>query len=345
MPRLVQKGTLVWTVCAAVLAHWMLAGPSHAQDLGRSVYQRNSLYNRIFVYRRGSVVTLQFGQRRGVAMQSQVDMSDLRRHMFEYTALSFCGLLYKEEPKRLLVLGLGGGVIPREMRHYFPDLEIDVAEIDPDIPPIAERFFGFRRDDKLKVHITDGRVFIRNRLREDPVRKYDLIILDAFNSDYIPFHLMTREFLREVQGLLADDGVVVANVFYSDRLFEAELKTFLLVFGRCQTFFGAYSTNAMIVALGPEARLLSAQETANGAAALQSKHKFAFDLRAVARRLRPNTYPAPSAQVLTDDRAPVNWLRKQNTERTPDRSPERTGEDQPLQPGPDKERNRQSVAP
>jgi len=282
-----------------------------ARGLGQLIHKKNSLYHRIFVYRRGPVVTLQFGKRRAVPMQSQVNLSDLRQHMLEYTMLSFCGLLYAPEPERMLVLGLGGGVIPRELHYYFPALDIHVVEIDPEIPLIAKRFFGFREDDKLKVHIADGRMFIKKQLRRDPVPKYDLIILDAFNSDYIPFHLMTKEFLEEVKGVLAEDGVVIANVFYNNRLFDAELKTFLAVFGRCQVFFGAHSTNAMLVAPGPAGTTLTVREAVRRAKILQRKHRLAFNVLTVAKRLRPKRRPDSRAEVLTDDLAPVNWLRKQ----------------------------------
>jgi len=288
-----------------------------ARDFGSLIYQKDSLYHRIFVYKDGSVVTLQFGQRPNVQKQSQVNLNDLRQNMLEYTNLAFCGLLYKPEPERMLVLGLGGGVIPREIRHYLPALEIDVVEIDPEIPPIAAGFFSFREDDKLRVHIDDGRMFVKKQLRLDPVPKYDIIILDAFNSDYIPFHLMTKEFLEELKVVLAEDGVVIANVFYSNRLFDAELKTFLAVFGRCQVFFGTSSGNAMLVSPGPNAAMLTVKEAVERAKILQHEHNLAFDMLVVANQLRPNTLPEPQAKVLTDDRAPVNWLRTQKRRKSP----------------------------
>jgi spermidine synthase len=307
------RKVLTLIFCVAVFSQLFFVSAAAAQGLGQPIYKKDSLYHRIFVYQRGSVVTLQFGKRPDVQAQSQVDLNNLRQHRLEYTRLAFCGLLYEPEPKRMLVLGLGGGVIPREMRHYLPALEIDVAEIDSEIPLIAKRFFDFHEDDKLKVHIDDGRMFIKKQLRLDPVPKYDLIILDAFNSDYIPFHLMTKEFLAEVKGILAEDGVVIANVFYSNRLFDAELKTFLAVFGQCQVFLGSHCDNAMLVSLGPTIPTLTIREAVGRAKILQQKHNLAFDMRMVAKRLRPNRRPDPHAKVLTDDRAPVNWLRRQQT--------------------------------
>lgn len=314
-----RKTALILMFCIALFCQLLFIRTADARvsRIGRLVHQKNSLYHRIMVYQRGSIITLRFNKQPAVQMQSQVNLRNLREHMLEYSTLAFCGLLYNPEPKKVLVLGLGGGVIPREMRHYFPELEIDVVEIDPEIPLIAKRFFGFRQDDKLRVHIADGRMFIKKQLRRDPVPKYDIVILDAFNSDYIPFHLMTKEFLEEVKGVLAEDGVVIANVFYSNRLFDAEFKTFLAVFGRCQVFFGDYSTNAMLVAPGPRSPMLTIKEAVGRARMLQRKHKLTFNVLTVAKRLRPDTRPEPRAKVLTDDRAPVNWLRTQERKKSP----------------------------
>jgi len=298
-------------LCVAVFSQLLSVSAASEAIWGRIAYERDSLYNRIFVYQRGTVVTLRFGRQPAVQVQSQVDLSNLRQHMLEYTGMTFCGLLYQPEPKRVLVLGLGGGVIPREMHHYFPEAEIDVAEIDAEILPIAKDFFGFREDDKLKVHIDDGRMFIKKQLRREPAPKYDIVILDAFNGDYIPFHLMTKEFLEEVKGILAEDGVVVANVFQNNRLFDAELVTFLAVFGRCQVFVGGYSANAMLVSPGSKGLMFTVQEAISRANVLQKKHGFAFDLPAVAGQLRPDIHFDGRAKVLTDDRAPVNRLRRQ----------------------------------
>lgn len=302
-------------LCVAAALGIVAAAGEYDPDLGWLIYSKDSLYHRILVYQSDSVVSLRFGRRGPLVIQSQVDTRDLSRHVQEYSALTFCGLLYQPQPETALVVGLGGGVIPRELRHYYPDLKIDVAEIDADILPVAKQFFGFRPDEKLRVHVSDGRVFIRKQLRLDPVPKYDLIILDAFLGDYIPFHLMTKEFLKETQEILAPDGVVVANVFYDNRLFDAELRTFINVFPSCQVYFGVWSVNAMIVGGGPSVQPLSVEEAARRAAALQAEHAFSFDMRAVAARLRPGIAPERRAQVLTDDQAPVNSLRWQEAER------------------------------
>jgi spermidine synthase len=280
-------------------------------DFGEVVHRKNSQYTSIFVYKSGSIATLRFGLRQNYAVESQVDLEQSHKHMLEYTEMMFSGLMYNSDPNRMLVLGLGGGVIPREMRHYYPNMEIDIAEIDKEIPVIAKEYFGFKDDEKMKVNVLDGRMFVKRQLRKNPVPKYDLIILDAFNSEYIPFHLMTKEFLEELKGLLSDDGVIVANVFYSNRLFEAEFKTFIDVFGKSQAYFGNQSTNAMIVTPGENVELLTSEQAVEKATELQEKLKLSFDFVRVAKLLAPERKPNARAEVLTDDRAPVNYLRNQ----------------------------------
>jgi spermidine synthase len=199
-----------------------------------------------------------------------------------------------------------------DFHHYFPQAAIDVVEIDGEIPAIAEEYFGFKTDERMKVHVEDGRMFIKKSLLRTPDRKYDYIVLDAFNGDYIPFHLMTKEFLEEVKSILSDNGVVVANVFSHNRLFDAELKTFIEVFGNCQVFLGQHSTNAILAAT-KAGTPLTKEAAAGRAVQLQSRHAFEFDLTTVARQLNPEVKPDARAKVLTDDRAPVNWLKTQDT--------------------------------
>lgn len=315
MRRNLKQAAITALCGVAAILQPFLAPVAIAQH-GRLVHRKDSLYHQILVYQNGPIVTLQFGRRTVVPIQSQTNLSNPREHTLEYTKLAFCGLLYKPQPKKMLVVGLGGGVIPRELHYYFPDSEIDVVELDPEIKEVATKFFSFNEDNKLKVHIDDGRVFVKKQLRSDPVPKYDIVILDAFNSDYIPFHLMTKEFLEELKGIVADDGVVVANVFYSSRLFDAEFKTFIDAFGRCQAFFGYESTNAMLVSSPSPNQVLTANEAISRAESLQSKHGFGFNLIMVARRLRPDASPERRARVLTDDRAPVNRLREEDREGT-----------------------------
>jgi len=118
-------------------------------------------------------------------------------------ALGACKLLF-DEPGKLLLIGLGGGSI---VKSYARDgWRIDAVEIDPAVARTARTWFGLE-DREARVHVEDGRHYLRTS-----TATYDLIILDAFGSSSIPFHLATREAFELMAARLAPRGVLAVNV-------------------------------------------------------------------------------------------------------------------------------------
>ena len=109
-----------------------------------------------------------------------------------------------EGPGDLLLIGLGGGSAARSFA--FDDWKVDAVEIDPTVSDVAARFFDLRPADAT-VHLADGRRFLT---RTD--RTYDVILLDAFGSSAIPFHLVTREAFALARSRLEPNGVLLLNV-------------------------------------------------------------------------------------------------------------------------------------
>ncbi len=139
--------------------------------------------------------------------QTIIDPSDPTRPISAYIPYMFLALpALGRPPTRVLFIGLGGGIMPMMLRQRHPELAIDIVELDPAVTEIAEAFFAFRRDPRLTVHHGDGRVF----LRRSEIR-YDLIFLDAYNAEAIPFHLTTQEFYGLMGRRLAPGGVIAVN--------------------------------------------------------------------------------------------------------------------------------------
>ena len=137
------------------------------------------------------------------------------------------------------------------LRDILPSTVIDTVEIDEAVVRVAKRYFDFAEDDQNRVYVQDARVFgKRAALRGE---QYDLIILDAFDGEYIPEHLMTIEFLGEMRDLLSDDGVLVANTFASSKLYDYESATYAEAFGGFLNFRLPTSGNRVI--LVPQAKL------------------------------------------------------------------------------------------
>src|SRR5262249_34785739 len=139
---------------------------------------------------------------------------------------------------------------------------IEVVELDPSVVKIAHGYFGYQEGTKTKVIVEDGRVFIkRTKLSGN---QYDLIILDAFTDEYIPEHMMTREFIKEVKTVLAPNGVLAANTINTSRLYDNESVTYKSVF---PTFFNLRMTNRVIIARNGE--LPTYQELEENAAQIE----------------------------------------------------------------------------
>lgn len=266
------------------------------------IYEKKSQYHHIMIYEDGPIRTLRLGDGPDAGKQSRIDKRDLDIHLLEYTRLVFAGLLVNPEPERVLIIGLGGGIIPRTIRRHFPDCIIDVVDIDLDVVKAAEKYFFFRPEGNTRVHISDGRLFLVREIENNPGKKYDMVILDAFNMDSIPLHLVTLEFLRQVKAILDPKGVVVANILSYTSYFHSELKTYQEVFNRCYVFMGRHAKNTIFVAPGSEALDLDSKGIIRDAELLQQKHHFSFSMKTIARQFRPGYSPKKGAKLLRDEK-------------------------------------------
>lgn len=162
--------------------------------------------------------------------------------IFEYTALMFVGFLFHPETKDVALIGLGGGYIPTVFRMHLPTVKLDTIEVDPLVYKLAKQYFGVKTSETQNIIIADGRQYLQ---KTD--KRYDQIWIDAFNTDYIPIHMTTAEFLKLAQSRLTKNGIVVQNIHKVNRLFDAHVMTFRSVFSKVFLFDGKRSGNAIIV--------------------------------------------------------------------------------------------------
>ena len=112
------------------------------------------------------------------------------------------GRYYQPHAKDALLLGLGAGLLPIEL--YRRGMKVRVVQPDPNIAYVARKFFDLPPE--VDVQIADARSF----LRSDP-RQYDLIFLDVFAGEDVPWYLLTVEAFREMQAHLRTGGRLVIN--------------------------------------------------------------------------------------------------------------------------------------
>jgi spermidine synthase len=197
----------------------------------------------------------------------------------------------------MLVVGLGGGTIPGVLHKHYPEATIDVVDIDPDVVRVAKEFFGFREDARMHAYVDDGRRFIENC--GEP---YDLIFLDAYSAEEIPYHLATQQFLAHVRRALSPKGVAVANVWSSDSnpLYDSMVRTYQAAFNELYILDVQGGGNKILLAL-PRRQWVQRDDLAKRGRAVSKERRFRYDLgHLVTYGFRPAGKPDGRASVLMD---------------------------------------------
>lgn len=263
--RLFLAGLFAYVALAAV------AALAHVDQ--KVLYEKASAFNTIIVTEEeNGLRTLRFG--RGEARQSVVKLGDPDYLALPYVQVALVGLALSEEPRRFLVVGLGGGTLPMFLRKYYPDAAIDAVDIDPEVVDVAKKFFGFREDNLMRAHVADGRRFI-----EKTQQPYDVIFLDAFGADSIPVRLTTQEFLRAVRRAVTPGGVVVGNLWgrSSNPIYDSMVRTYREVFDELFILEVRDAGNKILLAL-PRRQPLGRDELMQIARKVSAAKRFPLDL-------------------------------------------------------------------
>ncbi len=257
----------------AYVALFALAALARADHQTVLLYEKASAYSTIVVTEeKNGLRTLRFGS--GGARQSVVKLGDPDYLALPYARVALVGLALSEEPRRFLVVGLGGGTLPMFLRKYYPDAAIDAVDIDPEVVDVAKKFFGFREDELMNAHVADGRQFI-----EKSRQPYDVIFLDAFGSNSIPAHLTTQEFLLAVRRAVAPGGVVVGNLWGrgGNPLYDSMVRTYQEVFDELLILNVRDRGNKILLAL-PRKQPLNRADLMQLARTASAAKRFPFDL-------------------------------------------------------------------
>ena len=288
------------TVLIALLAA-VISG-SYAYGQQQLLHQERSLYRNIFVTKSGDELCMLFRYPVPLGRESCKLISQPDKFIFDYTQMMMAGFYLNPKPAKILMVGEGGGTVPTALQEIFPGAQIDVVEIDAAVDRVAKRFFEFKPGPKMRIFIEDGRVFVKRMRPQNP--RYDVIMLDAFDADYIPEHLLTREFLEEVKTILAPNGVLVANTFSNSALYDYESVTYRAVFG---PFYNLKLGNRIIIARNGGIPPLD--EIRRNAAVLEPEYQkrgtgssFLLPLFNTGIDWNPNT------RILTDQYSPSNLL-------------------------------------
>jgi spermidine synthase len=200
---------LVWALGAAGCAHRAEPAPSPAPSL-TVVFDRTSAFGRVLVRDEGPRRVMRFGTPPG-SEQSEIVRDRPDAVPMEYVQLALLGLGHVAAPRRVLMVGLGGGTFTTLLHRLRPDLTIDAVEIDPVVVAAARACFGLREDDRYRVHVADAATWLARAPAGDGTR-YDYIVLDAYAGEDIPATIGSPAFFESVRAHLAPGGVVALNL-------------------------------------------------------------------------------------------------------------------------------------
>ena len=309
----VDRQKTVTVVCAvSLLAVAPVAAPGAVEVLeeetdgvpGNTIYETQTQYQKLEITDRRGVRTMYLNGQ----PQSAMDLSDPYRHVFDYSRYMHLPFLFADDPDeidRVLFVGGGGFTGPKHFVQEY-DVTVDVAEVDPAVVRAGKQYFDVEESENLSIHTTGGRQFLQQTDAE-----YDLIVVDAFKKDQVPFQLTTSQFMGLAKERLSDDGILYMNLISApegdaSQFYRAEYRTMATAFPHVYSFptygQGTAVQNVELVATKNESVVTQAQLEARN-----RNRNVGLDLSAEIESYRA-TEETGDVPVLRDDYAPVDEM-------------------------------------
>lgn len=261
-------------------------------------YEGESIYNYLQVSEDDKQVSLSTNVLFGV--QSVYMKDDTLTGLYYDYAMAAPLMVPDKNPDSMevLILGMGTGTYATQCRKYFGDMNIEGVEIDEKITKLSRKYFAL--PDDINVTTYDGRAFLN---ASD--RKYDVIMVDAYQDITIPFQMSSVEFFRLVKSHLNENGVMVVNMNMRGND-DGDINQYLAdtissVFGNVYTVEVDNSTNRELFASDNNNMMSVLNDNISGI-------KDA-DLRFMMNKVRDNSIAYNAGKlIMTDDNAPVELL-------------------------------------
>lgn len=150
--------------------------------------------------------------------------------------------------KKALILGLGAGSIPAILSGYPNGLKMVGVEIDSVVIDLAKKYFNLGYHKNLDIVISDAVDFVLSDKTQNSTERYDLIAIDLFIDYEVPVKAETSNFLKNLENLMTDDGILIYNRLRTTAAIEASdnfKNIFDEVFPTSEVFYTL--VNAMLV--------------------------------------------------------------------------------------------------
>lgn len=296
--------------CLQFIVGWLVClVPELCCGGGRNVFETTSPYHHIRVLEENGLRVLYFDD----SPQTSMSLADPLLGHFEYTEYFHMPWLWNTNISSLLMIGLGGASTQRLFAHYYPRVRVETVEIDPSVVRVAEGLFGYRETESQKIHVEDGRMFLRRS-----TERYDVLLMDAYvqgrYGPSIPQHLATREFFQLARDHLTTNGVVAYNIIGTLSSWHAEIvgsiyRTLKSVFPQVYIFPAQTSQNIVMVATKASVQADLNTLRPRALSLVRSKRVALPGFTSRLERMQLQGPPsAVRSPILTDDYAPVEGL-------------------------------------
>ncbi|WP_425802133.1 spermidine synthase [Desulfitobacterium sp. Sab5] len=297
-----KAGALLLTLLPLLLIFF---GPRTVKAGSQVVWEKETPYQYVQVVKEEDGSTsLIYNEGGGVQSIARPNHQLLPQDYYDYyLILPFLRETGKEYPFQTWILGSAGGTMLGQFNYWIkpilPQLSLTGVEIDPDVIPLGQKYFGLNGSEG-KVVNADGRSFLRSQKG-----KADLVIVDAYsNQIYIPFHLSTQEFFSQVKAKLNPSGMLALNVnalSSSSPLLQAFENTLCSVFN--YTYLMPIPGSLNYVLIGSDKPIILSTPPNELPEELKPFYSlFQTNIKRIT---------STSGQLLTDDRAPVEFLTDQ----------------------------------
>ncbi len=142
-----------------------------------------------------------------IDIQSRMSVARPDELQFEYTRLMMGVLLFQPKPKRILMVGLGGGSLAKFCYKHLPEAHITVVEINPHVIALRQSFFIPDDDARFQVMQMDAAHFMAQT-----EQTFDVVFVDGFDQHGMPEQLCSPQFYSDCRRVLNVGGVAVANL-------------------------------------------------------------------------------------------------------------------------------------
>ncbi|HVK53551.1 MAG TPA: fused MFS/spermidine synthase [Burkholderiales bacterium] len=209
----------------------------------------------------------------GDRLQSAMKVSRPHELAVAYTQRMMSFLLFHPAPKRIVMIGLGGGSLAKFIHHAMPDTSTTIVEVDPRVLATARSHFHLPQDDdRLHVVIAEGSQYVATHRDH-----CDILIVDGFDSNGQAPSLCTPSFYDDCYAALRPGGMLVVNLFNFGKTVDVFLNRIRARFGgTVLTSSSSRDDNCVVFGFRDESTLLADSKLIERAEALKDRYELPF---------------------------------------------------------------------